>query len=107
MKKKKELKTTDSSSVYNHTHRNYLYNYGVCDYCKPHRGCNRRNKYGGLTHKHLKYPSWKLVSKNPKQWMDKPVKKVEKKLYWRKKRYIDDCGENVVRDYEVYVTIKW
>ena len=107
MKKKKVLKSTDNSTVYTHTLRNYLYNYGTCDRCKPHSGCNRRNHYGGFAHKKLKYPSWKLVSKNPKQWMDKPIKKVEKELYWRRKLYWDDCGENVVPQDRIYVTIKW
>lgn len=109
MKKKNTLKTTDNSTVYRHTLRNYLYNYGMCDYCQPHRGCNRRNRYGGFTHKSIKHPSWKLVSKNRKQWMDKTnLKKVEKDLYWRRKpRAIDERGQNVVQPYETYVTYKW
>jgi hypothetical protein len=108
MKKKKTLETTDNSTVYRHTLRNYLYNYGVCDYCKPHRGCNRRNHYGGFAHKKLKYPSWKLVSKNRKQWMDKPTKKLRRELYWRRKPVsIDERGENRVPRYKIYVTIKW
>lgn len=108
MKKKKVLETTDNRSVYNHTLRKYLYNYGVCDYCSPHGGCNRRNHYGGFTHKKLKYPSWKLVSKNRKQWMDKPLKKKQREVYWRKKiRSIDERGENVVPLDQIYVTLKW
>lgn len=106
MKKKKTLKTTDNRRVYNQTLRNYLYNFGVCDYCKPHSGCNRREHYGGFEDDGLKYPSWKLVSKNPKQWMKKPMKKLERETYWRKKLYVNDCGENVVRN-NIYVTFKW
>lgn len=101
MKKKKELKSTDNSTVYRHTLRNYLYNYGTCDRCKPHRGCNRRKHYGGFTHKTISYPSWKIISKNPKQWMDKPIKKIEENLYW-KRRYV-----STVRKDEIYVTFKW
>jgi len=108
MKKKKVLKSTDNSTVYRHTLRNYLYNYGSCDRCSPHGGCNRRNRYGGFAHEKLKYPSWKQVSKNPKQWMGKPIKRVEKRLYWRTKpRSIDERGESVVPLDQIYVTIKW
>jgi hypothetical protein len=108
MKKKQVLQTTDNRSVYNHTLRNYLYNYGVCDYCSPHRGCNRRNHYGGFAHKKLKYPSWKQVSKNRKQWMDKPLRKEQREVYWRRKpRRIDERGENVVPLDQIYITLKW
>ena len=103
-----ELKTTDNRTVYNHTLRNYLYSYGVCDYCKPHGGCNRRNSYGGFTDKPIKYPSWKLTTKNRKQWMDKSMKVVEQRIYLSARRYFDDyCHESVVRPHKTYVTFKW
>lgn len=44
-----------------------------CSYCKYHRNENRTtNLYWG-DDSHLKYPNWKLVSKNEKQWMEKPM----------------------------------
>lgn len=108
MKKKEILKTTDNSTVYRRVKRNYLYSYGVCDRCSPHGGCNRKNHYGGFAHKQLKYPSWKLVSKNRKQWQDKPLKKKQRELYWRRKGvYIDERGENVVPLDKIYVTFEW
>jgi hypothetical protein len=108
MKKKKILETTDNSTVYKRVKRNYLYDYGVCNYCRPHRGCNCRVHYGGFAHKKLKYPSWKLVSKNRKQWQDKPLKKKQRELYWRRKpRAIDERGENRVPLDKIYVTFEW
>lgn len=88
MKKKNVLNNTTNSKVYNHTKKNYLYNYGVCDYCHYHRGCNKRNHYGGFTHKSISYPNWKLVSKNHKQWMEKPLKKNIEITRWQKMEYV-------------------
>ena len=48
-----------------------------CSYCGPNRGCNRKGKrhYGGKEKDgvlDLRYPSWKLATKNRKQWYPKP-----------------------------------
>ena len=50
-----------------------------CDWCPPNRGCNSRRKYYGSrysknTYKNVRYPSWKLATKNRKQWMKKNLK---------------------------------
>lgn len=48
-----------------------------CDFCSWHCGENARGKkWYGLVHQingkvFVTYPSWKLVSKNKKQWMYK------------------------------------
>lgn len=91
MKRKKVLKSTSNRKVYNHVKKNYLYNYGLCDRCRYHRGCNKRVHYGGFINEkneNINYPSWKIVSKNRKQWMKKPLKKKVKKLSWRKSEYL-------------------
>jgi len=52
-----------------------------CSICPYHGGENHdTNRYLGLfdcrveesQHKKIKHPSWKLATKNRKQWMDKP-----------------------------------
>lgn len=39
MKKREELKKTMNSNVYKRIHGTSV---GSCDYCMPHKGCNRR-----------------------------------------------------------------
>jgi hypothetical protein len=78
MKHKKELETTTNRWVFN---RLYKEANAGCSYCKWHTNDNSTNKhYGGWTEgkktwfkKGLTYPSWKLCSKNRKQWMKKPI----------------------------------
>ena len=74
MRKYYELRTTNNRGVYRKHYRSVLDGYGLCSFCKPHSGCNLRKHYGGYKHKSVVYPSWKLVSKNKKQWMEKPLK---------------------------------
>ena len=45
-----------------------------CSFCKYNRCENQKYKsYGGYDEE-LKWPNWKLVSKNKRQWNDKPIK---------------------------------
>lgn len=82
-KNKITMDTTDSRSVYNMARKRHLGNTGKihCARCPYNRGENDERKYYGswLTRRkkdnHLRYPNWKLVSKNRKQWMRKPIKK--------------------------------
>ena len=47
-----------------------------CSYCQYHRNENYEGKwYGGKEidgKKNVRFPSWKLATKNRKQWMSKP-----------------------------------
>lgn len=62
MKTKEILEKTMSSSDYRRALKIYLYNYeGRCDLCRPHRGCNRSERYHGES-------SWKSYRKH--QWKD-------------------------------------
>lgn len=90
--KKEELYWTTSKYVYNKLYKRYLNNIGEihCDRCPYHKCENYEKKwYGGYeryknsivryadgslgeTYIEITYPSWKLVSKNKKQWMHKP-----------------------------------
>lgn len=73
--------TTANRSTFNRIYKAYLEQQGeiFCSCCPYHKHENCDNKYYGgyyRTNGHLKmrYPNWKLVSKNPKQWMTKPIK---------------------------------
>jgi len=97
MKAKEVLDTTTNRGEFNRAYKHYLEKKGKihCSYCKYHRGENRTKKcYGGYVrmngHMRINHPNWKLVSKNRKQWMKKPIDVVDKTIFGRK-----------------YVTIKW
>lgn len=77
MKSKKIVKTTTSRSEFNRAYKFYLEQKGeiMCSYCGYHRGENSDKKwYGGYDDISMIHPNWKLVSKQPKQWMKKPIK---------------------------------
>lgn len=88
MRKITEYETTTNRSVYNKLHKEFQ---AGCSYCKWHGGENSTNKYYHLPHeirRHKfkgKQPSWKLVSKNRKQWMGKPVKIKNFEITWSMK----------------------
>ena len=75
---------TSNSSVYNKLRKLSLEQLGEihCGYCPYHKGENNTNKWYGTNFninsgKKMKYPSWKLVSKNRKQWMKKKLKTIQ------------------------------
>lgn len=49
---------------------------GNCTWCRYHLGDNLDHKlYGEYASRgKMRFPNWKLVSKNKKQWMGNPVK---------------------------------
>ena len=66
------------------------------------RGENSTQKwYGGFVYDDMEtcrgkrkgtnttYPNWKLVSRNKKQWMKKPIVITREKLRWNNRMYID------------------
>ena len=82
-KHKRELETTTNRWLFN---RLYKEANASCSYCKWHTNDNSTNKlYGGWVSgqfkKGLTYPSWKLCSKNRKQWMKKPIKIVSSEMH--------------------------
>ena len=77
MKVKKVVKTTTNRMVFNRVYKVYLEDKCRihCSYCGYHKYENYTGKhYGG--YKELggvKYPNWKLISKNRKQWMKNKI----------------------------------
>jgi hypothetical protein len=86
------MDTTFSRGVYNKARKRYLDDIGEihCARCPYHGVENFESKYYGpiWNRKKVRYPNWKLVSKNRKQWMEKPVK-VKRKNY----KYFEDYFE--------------
>lgn len=92
MRNIEEYKTTVNNSVYNKTRKVYLETSKGeihCSWCGYHKHENGGKYYGGsipcgfVNDWPVVYPSWKLVSKNKKQWM--PKNKVEvtaSETYW-------------------------
>lgn len=86
-----EYAETANRYVYNRVRKLALSKEGKirCGFCPYHKNENQKAKgYGGHQFKHprqfhfkgLNYPSWKLVSKNRKQWMPNNVKKIVRPL---------------------------
>lgn len=81
MRRIDEYKVTSNRKVYNQLRKEHLEMQRdiVCSWCKYNRGENSKWKYYGSISSYrrnsqdmMRYPSWKLVSKNRKQWMKKP-----------------------------------
>jgi hypothetical protein len=45
--------------------------------------------YGGFDGDNIRNPNWKLVSKKPKQWMEKPIRIVKTTGRYNKKTYVE------------------
>lgn len=63
-----------------------------CGLCPYNRGCNCNGKWYGeypeeKATRRGRYPSWKLASKNRKQWMKKNLKKTTEYSRWQKALY--------------------
>jgi hypothetical protein len=72
--KRKDYDNTNNRTYYNKLRKYYLEVDGEirCSYCKYNKGENNKRKfYGGFDDYYLRFPSWKLTSKNKKQWMFK------------------------------------
>lgn len=89
-----EIKTTTHNYVWNRLRIPYD---SICGWCSPGSRCCKRQKQKWYhvnpnSKRPDNFPSWKLVSKNKKQWMKKPT--------WKKKFKYNISGEEA---YE----IKW
>lgn len=91
MKTKKLMDTTGSRYEYNRLRKEYLAKREIkCSWCGYHCGENKEGKwYGGFLDSNIRYPNWKLVSKNKKQWMKKSLKTKEELSRWNNRSYID------------------
>ena len=93
MKVKTIVETTTNRGEFNRAYKRYLEHRvnGIrCTYCRYHKGENKTTKwYGGWEDESLRYPNWKLVSKNRKQWMQKNLNFTEKKSRFSKDILID------------------
>lgn len=78
MKAKLIIKSTENRGAYNKARKVYLERKGEihCSLCPYHGNENRDcNYYGGYVNDGgVKFPNWKLISKNKKQWMNKKLK---------------------------------
>ena len=106
-----ELRSTTNNYVYNRLRIPYE---SSCGYCGLGSRCNRtkkykwyhvsrryKNKYSPIYGYRAEtaefqyegtYPNWKMVSKNKKQWMNKPVKTIpnEYQVQHMRERYPDN-----------------
>ena len=101
---KQIVKTTTNRGEFNRAYKQYLEVSKAelhCSRCRYHKGENYGGKwYGGYVYDdmntcrgksgtHTKFPNWKLVSKQPKQWMKKPIKFMDKHYGGYQYIYID------------------
>lgn len=85
MKVKNVVDSTTNRYEFNRAYKEYLERKGKihCSRCRVHKNENLTSKwYGGryeekLSKYKIRYPNWKLVSKNSKQWMYKPIEITE------------------------------
>lgn len=96
MKVKKIVNQTTNRGEFNRAYKQHLESKGKirCCYCGYHHGENDdKNWYGGFKENNrlkIRYPNWKLVSKNRKQWMKKPTKiGKERPTRFSERTYID------------------
>lgn len=86
-KTKKQLDTTTNRTVYTRTRKHYLENKReiYCSLCPYHRieNMGRKKCYGGFDDD-IRYPSWKLSTKNRKQWMKKNIRKTTEAVLYSK-----------------------
>lgn len=97
MKIKKIVDNTDNRREFNRAYKIYLERKGKirCSYCKFHKSENTDSKwYGGFYDEKknkydIRYPNWKLVSKNKKQWMKNSIKVSKEKSRRLFSNYVD------------------
>lgn len=84
MKTEKMLKTTSSRSDFNRAYKVHLEKKGRirCALCRYNKGENSTSVFYRINSNYFgdKYPNWKLLSRNRKQWMYKKVRIEEKTI---------------------------
>lgn len=101
---KEVVETTSNRGEFNRAYKTYLERTGKihCSYCGYHKNENKTSKwYGGFIYDDMetccgkrkgtntRFPNWKLVSKNRKQWMNKPIVITKEKSRWNNNVFID------------------
>jgi hypothetical protein len=79
MKMCEVVKSTKNRSEFNKSYKKFLQRTGKikCSFCPYHSNDNRDNvDYTYVSDSKIKFPNWKLISKNPKQWMVKTLKHI-------------------------------
>lgn len=100
IRNRKEYENGTNRSVYNKLRKIHLSEKGKirCPYCGWNSGENSSDKWYGSTgglnkngEENIRFPSWKLYSKNKKQWQEKPSSyRIKKKKSRRKDSYITE-----------------
>ena len=101
---KEVVESTANRGEFNRAYKAHLERTGKihCSYCGYHRNENKTSKwYGGFVYDDMetccgkrkgtntRYPNWKLVSKKPKQWMEKPTRFKYSTGWHSNRTYID------------------
>jgi hypothetical protein len=104
MRVKKIVDNSTNRGEFNRAYKAHLERTGKirCSYCGYHRGENKGYRwYGGYVYDDMevcrgkrkgtntRFPNWKLVSKNRKQWMEKPIKIKTRYYSGYTRKYID------------------
>jgi len=93
---RKEYENGTNRSSYNKIRKEYLAEQCDirCSYCGWNSGENSSDKWYGSRHSwgsneidFIKHPSWKLATKNRKQWQEKPKSYRIKEKYSSSRRY--------------------
>ena len=100
---KNVVDNTTNRGEFNRAYKLHLERSGEihCSYCGYHSNENKTSKwYGGFVYDDMetccgkrkgtntRFPNWKLVSKNRKQWQGKPIVITKEKSNWNNNVYI-------------------
>ena len=101
---KEVVESTANRGEFNRAYKAHLERSGKirCSYCGYHSNENKTSKwYGGIVYDDMetccgkrkgtntRFPNWKLVSRNRKQWMEKPMVVTKEKSRWNNNIYIN------------------
>ena len=102
---KKIVQSTTNRGEFNRAYKEFLERTGKirCSFCGYNSGENYKGRHYGGHGEDINFPNWKLTSKNPKQWMEKPLD-IKIKDLRHSYRVIDPSGS--IKEYETYTTIK-
>jgi hypothetical protein len=95
-RRSEEYGQTTNKNLFSKLHKSMLERTGKirCTLCPYHRHENDgRKHYGSIglrkEKKQFRYPNWKLVSKNDKQWMGKMYREKIDRYYFDRSEYVE------------------
>lgn len=98
---RKEYKNSTNRTVYNRLRKKYLAEQAIirCSYCGWNSNENSTDRWYGFRREwdkeeptYLRFPSWKLATKNRKQWQENPkAYKIKEKYTPRGFYYCEIC----------------